>query len=113
MKRFSSLLLIALGLVVTGAGCGLTHTVQIPVNNTVAARAVTYPGQEGKNALELLQQNHSVDVSAQGFVNAIDGRKPGDHEFWAFYVNDKQAEVGAKDYTTKAGDAVEWKLESF
>lgn len=124
MKRFSSFLLLVLGLTVAGAGCGLTTTTQIrtttnsanvntAVTNTAATGSITYAGQDGKNALELLQQNHTVDVSAQGFVNAIDGRKPGDHEFWAFYTNGKQAEVGAKDYASKNSDEIEWKLETF
>ncbi len=119
MKRFSSILIIVLGLTLAGAGCGLTRTVQVPAENTnivgcvAAADSVAYTGQDGKNALELLQSAHQVDVSAQGFVNAIDGAKPGDRQFWAFYVNCKQADVGAKDYVTKKGDSIEWKLESF
>jgi len=122
MKRFSSVLVLALGLTLVGAGCGLTTTVNVnePVNtnvslnvNVAVSGSITYAGQDGKNALELLQQKNSVDVSAQGFVNAINGRKPGEREFWAFYVNGKQAEVGAKDYATKTSDAIEWKLETF
>lgn len=119
MKRFSSILIIAFGLALVGAGCGLTTTVKAPVKNAnaaacvAAADSVAYAGQDGKNALELLQSAHQVDVSAQGFVNAIDGEKPGDRQFWAFYVNCKQAEVGAKDYVTKEGDSIEWKRESF
>lgn len=121
-KKFLFAVLIALTL--TGAGCSWTHTVNVnsastantntlsPVNlNTTDS--VTYAGQAGKNALELLQTNHQVDVSAQGFVNAIDGVKPGDHQYWSFYVNGKQADVGAKDYQTKTSDAIEWKLEAF
>lgn len=116
MKRFSSSILLIIGLTVAGASCGLTTTVQKTVNttvNTVKQQVVNYTGQEGKNALDLLKSGHTVDVSDQGFVNAIDGVKPGDHQFWALYVNGKQAEVGAKDYITKKGDTVEWKLESF
>ncbi len=134
MKRFSSILVLALGLTLAGASCGLTTKVQntnsAVVNTTVttntAANAnvtantnaatvssVTYAGQDGKNALELLQVHHQVDTSAQGFVNAIDSKKPGDHEFWAFYVNGDQAQVGAKDFVTKTTDAIEWKLEKY
>ncbi|MEK7637370.1 MAG: DUF4430 domain-containing protein [Patescibacteria group bacterium] len=119
MKRFSSILIIVLSLALVGAGCGLTTTVKVPVKNAntvvcvAAADSVTYAGQDGKNALELLQSTHQVDVSTQGFVNAIDGKKPGDRQFWAFYVNCKQAEVGAKDYQTTNGDKIEWKLESY
>ena len=120
MKRFSTVFLLIIGLALIGAGCGLTTTIRLPIGHTTGAGANTastaeigYSGQNGKNALELLQQNHTVDVSAQGFVNAIDGRQPGDHQFWAFYVNGQQAAVGAKDYQTKTSDTVDWKLESF
>lgn len=123
MKRFSSILVLVLGLALAGAGCNLTTTVQTPSNsanqntNTIAcvapAGSVSYTGQEGKNALELLQSGHQVDVTTEGFVNAIDATKPGDRQFWAFYVNCKQAEVGAKDYQTKTSDVIYWKLESF
>lgn len=118
MKRSSLILALALVLSLTGASCGLTTTITKNSSatsnlNTSNTYTVRYTGQDGKNALELLQSDHSVDVSAQGFVNAIDGRKPGDHQFWAFYVNGKQAEVGAKDYQAKQGETIEWKLESF
>ena len=119
-KKF--LLAAALSVILTGAGCSLTHTVNVnsstgtlsnaSANSSVAA-TVSYSGQTGKNALELLESGHQVDVSAQGFVNAIDGLKPGDHQYWSFYVNSKQADVGAKDYQTKSSDKIEWKLESF
>lgn len=120
MKRYPFIIALIIGLAVMGGRCSLTTTVKQPVTNTTVnttnvavASAISYPGQEGKNALELLESTHRVDVSAQGFVNAIDGVNPGDHEFWAFYVNGKQAEVGAKEYQTKNGETIEWKLEKF
>lgn len=118
MKRSSFLLTVALGLALTGASCSLTTKVLTNTNtvsnlNTAVSTSITYSGQDGKNALELLQSTHQVDVSAQGFVNAIDGRKPGDHQFWAYYVNGKQADVGAKEYQAKTGETIEWKLESY
>lgn len=120
MKLYSSLFTIVLGLSLFGAGCGLTTTVRIPndnanvaITNTATTEAISYPGQDGKNALELLQQKHTVDVSAEGFVNSIDGQKPSDHQFWAFYINGQSATVGAKDYQAKTNDTIDWKLETF
>jgi hypothetical protein len=83
------------------------------INGTVQITAVTYNGSDGKNALELLQASHTVDASAAGFVNAIDGVKPGDHEFWLLCVNGKGAEVGAKDLVTSSSDRIEWRLGTF
>lgn len=123
MKRLASILFLVLGFSLAGAACNLTTTVQVPANtavqnaNTVVCAApsgsISYAGQDGKNALELLQANHIVDVSAAGFVNAINDVKPGDRQFWALYVNCKQAEVGAKDYQAKNSDVIYWQLESF
>ena len=123
MKLQKTLLPVVLSLFVLGAGCSFWQTVDVNTNtvtnvnatneNTNTTNGVTYTGQDGKNALELLQAGHTVDVSDQGFVNAIDGVKPGERQFWAFYVNGKQAEVGAKDYQTKTSDAIEWRLEAF
>ncbi len=116
---------VVLSLVVLGAGCSLMQTINVNgsagnTNTAVNASAnanisasITYSGQAGKNALELLTASHKVDTSAQGFVNAIDSIKPGDHQYWAFYINGKLSDVGAKDYQTKTTDAIEWKLESF
>lgn len=119
------LLIPILALTLFGASC---WTQSVNVNTTAAVNqngnanaapctttvgGVAYTGQAGKNALELLQIDHRVDVSAEGFVNAIDGQKPGDRQFWAFYVNCTQANVGAKDYQTKDQDFIEWRLESF
>ena len=123
MKLKPALLPVVLSLFVLGAGCSFTQTVQVnsntanqntnTANTNTTTKAVTYAGQDGKNALELLQVDHQVDVSDQGFVNSIDGILPSDHQYWAFYVNGKLAEVGAKDYATKSNDSIEWKLESF
>lgn len=121
MRSTKALLPVALSLLLLGAGCSLTQTVNVSSStattntavNANVSSSVRYPGQDGKNALELLQSGHTVDVSAQGFVNAIDGRRPGDRQFWAYYVNEKLGDVGAKEYQTKNGDQIEWKLESY
>ena len=122
MKQTKYILPVVLSLFVLGAGCQVTQTVKVNTNvavqnentNTAStAESVTYAGQDGKTALELLQANHTVEVSDQGFVNAIDGLKPGSRQYWAFYVDGKLADTGAKDYQTKSTEQIEWKLESF
>lgn len=72
---------------------------------------VSYKGEDGKNALELLKAKHDV-VETDGFVKAIDGRASSTTSYWLYYVNGNSAEVGAKDYTTKSTDTVEWRFES-
>jgi hypothetical protein len=76
---------------------------------------VTYKGQNGKTALELLKLNADVVTkdSAYGpYVDSINGKAGGiEGKYWAFYVNGQMAQVGANDYATKDGDKIEWKFE--
>ena len=76
---------------------------------------VSYSGQNGKNALELLKQHADVTTkdSAYGpYVESINAKMGGtDGKYWAFYVNGTMASVGAHDYVTKDGDKIEWKFE--
>jgi hypothetical protein len=76
---------------------------------------ISYTGQEGKTALELLTQKATVITkdSAYGpYVDTINGVQGGtDGKYWAFYVNDELAQVGADAYQTKSGDKIEWKFE--
>lgn len=75
---------------------------------------VTYKGQDGKNAMELLKAGHQVETTHYDFgdmVNSIDGVKPDAQHFWSFYVNGQPATVGADAYQTKASDTISWKLD--
>jgi hypothetical protein len=81
----------------------------------VPSAFIQYPGQDGKNALELLKSSHRVETqnfSGVGeFVKSIDGVEPDSSHFWALYVNGQQSQVGADSYITKSSDNIEWKLE--
>lgn len=76
---------------------------------------ISYEGVEGQTALEILKATHEVSLQSFGdlgdFVQSIDGLAGDKDHFWAFYVNGKQSAVGASDYSTKAGDQIEWKFE--
>lgn len=69
----------------------------------------------GENAVDLLKRDHKAETreySGLGeFVISIDGIKPDNKHFWAFYVNGKSSNVGAGSYKPKNGDKIEWKLE--
>jgi len=56
---------------------------------------------------------HTVEASPEGFVNAIDGKKPGDRQFWSLKINGQEAEVGAKQVITKKNDVITWELVSY
>ncbi len=93
--------------------CATTAAVTANVNGTTQVPVITYSGSTGKNALELLQATHTVEASAAGYVNAIDGITPSDHQFWLLCVNGAGAQVGAKELVTQNDDNVEWRLGTF
>lgn len=73
--------------------------------------------KKGETALELLSSSHTVTAKGQkenAFVTAIDGEiANSEKEFWSFYVNGTQAQVGAGSYILKNNDTIEWKIEAF
>ena len=74
---------------------------------------VTYAGENGKNALQLLKQSTSVAQDKSGLVVSINGYKPTGHTYWAFYINGKYANVGPASYMTKDSDVITWKVEKY
>jgi hypothetical protein len=95
-----------------------------PINNTsetanapaaqVAVTEVSYQGQDGKSAMELLKASHQVETTHYDFgdmVNSIDGVKPDAEHFWSLYINGQAATVGADAYQSKSSDTITWKLD--
>ncbi len=78
---------------------------------------LSYPGEEGRTALELLlEADPSATVEGEGemaFVTGIGGVEAGENEFWALYVDGEPAEVGAGALVTEDGQEITWKLEAF
>lgn len=72
--------------------------------------------EEGNTALSLLKDATGVETTETDYgpmIVGIDGLKAEGNYYWAFYVNGEPSEVGAGDYEPKAGDALEFKYESF
>lgn len=115
MKRTQFLIPALAAVLLLGASCTKTTDNTNTSNSNQAAQAeeISYTGQAGKNALELLAQSYAIESTPEGFVNEINGRRPADRQFWAFYVNGAQASVGAKDYITTDTDQIRWVLESY
>jgi hypothetical protein len=84
-----------------------------------AATELSYPGQDGMTALELLQQNDpDAEIEGEGeqaMVTGINGRTADESkkEFWALYVDGEQAQVGAGSLETEDGQTITWKLETY
>lgn len=76
---------------------------------------VSYQGEEGKSALELLKINVDAVTKESSFgeyVDSINGIVGGtDGKYWLFYVNGEMAQIGAGEYITQTGDVIEWRFE--
>lgn len=85
-----------------------------PVRQTVK-ETFSYKGEDGKDALTILKEKTAVEQNASGMVVSINKRKADEskREFWSFYINGKQAMVGAGDYQTKSTDTILWKIETY
>lgn len=86
-----------------------------PTNNTTQSTdSLSYQGENGKTALELLKQKAQVETKDSSFgeyVTAINGNDGDGQKYWLFYVNGKQASEGAGTYKTQDGETIEWRLE--
>lgn len=85
--------------------------------STNSGKTVSYKGQAGKTALELLQKNAKTIISGAGknaFVTSINGVKANPtNQYWQLKVNGKSASVGAGSFVTKNSDTITWELTSF
>lgn len=83
--------------------------------NPVVEKTISYDGQNGKTALDLLKASHQVesqDSSIGIFVTGIDGIQNQDNKYWMFYVDSKLASLGADQYVSHDGEKIEWRYES-
>lgn len=83
------------------------------VSTQAATHYLTYQGDNGKTVLDLLKQHAHVVVKNSSFGPLVDSINDvqGGGKYWMFYVNGKQASVGAGAYVTKNWEKIEWKFE--
>jgi hypothetical protein len=123
--NFIAAVILALIVIVGGSGLG-KYVSNRQANQSIAGiesqttpavlKTISYDGQDGKNALELLKVDHKVetqDSSLGSFVTSIDDTANTDNSYWMFYVNGELASSGADSYVTKNGEKIEWRLEQF
>ncbi|WP_454300244.1 DUF4430 domain-containing protein [Salana multivorans] len=80
--------------------------------------SLSYPGETGKTALELLlEHDREATVEGEGemaFVTGIAGQAADStSEFWALDVDGQFAEVGAGSLETQDGETITWTLTPF
>jgi Domain of unknown function (DUF4430) len=115
-------LLLGLLVVVALSGCGFgageskKGGVELRVTRDFGQRdqhsdAAKEDIRESDTVMRFLQQGHKVTTRfGGGFVQSIDGLA-GDQaaeDDWFYYVNGREASVGAADYKLAAGDVVQW-----
>ncbi len=132
MKKNSKIILTAAALVVLIAGgVGLYYASSPKTADTVKTQTassdakvefanngqeVSYVGQDGKTALDVLKSLTNVDTKESTYgtmVVGIHGVKAEEGKnYWSFYVNGAYANEGAGTYKTKSTEAITWKLEA-
>ena len=111
--------LIAVLLVAGAGGVAYVRHVQADQAQTVTnsqhqLTQISYHGHDGVDALTLLKQKAAVQVKHYSFgdqVISINGTSGNGPKYWTFYINNKEATVGAGAYTTKDGDTLTWRLQ--
>lgn len=114
---------IVIGAVVAGVAAGgawLYHT-NMPAHDVLAASVarnqltqLSYHGQNGVDALTLLKQHARVETKHYSFgdqVVSIDGVTGSGPKYWTFYINGKEANIGAGAYMTLPSDTLQWRLQ--
>lgn len=124
MSKRISILVILVVIILTGAFYGLSlaqKNTEFKSTDLIAAqtkaqdREIIYKGKDGSDALILLKQIAKVEQDSSGLVISINGRVANavKHEYWAFYINEKMAQVGPAEFKTKNSDKLTWKIEKY
>jgi len=119
MKKNTKIIVIIVAIlaVVAGGWGAWSITQATQTNQSVSSeqsRVVSYDGEEGKSAYDLLKEKYKVEATEGSFgvmVNSINGLKASTTEFWLFSVNGQQPEVSADKYQTHASDKIIWEYK--
>lgn len=120
-KKINILIAVAAAVLVM-AGAGIwAYTIgplRSPVHTVANAQhqltELSYHGRRGYDALTLLRQYADVQAKHYSFgdmVVAINGSVGDGPKYWTFYVNGKEASIGAGTYQTKDTDTIMWRLQ--
>lgn len=86
-----------------------------PVKQAEPSTQISYQGEDGKTALELLKTHADVkttkDPSLGEYVTSVNGNDGGGKKYWLYFVDGKEAAEGAGTYVTKSSETIEWKLQ--
>ncbi|PRY83656.1 DUF4430 domain-containing protein [Alkalibacterium olivapovliticus] len=65
--------------------------------------------------MELMQQHYDLIVTADGFVESIEGieQEPEKNLYWVYEVNEEQVTEGAETFIPEENDTIIWELTAF
>ncbi len=103
---------------ITNESIHYSQKISVPSGQKKEFNNLSADRKDNLTALSALKDVVAVQTNGKGinaFITSIDNRKADDakKEFWAFYVNGKQAELGAGSYIIKNNDKIEWKIETY
>lgn len=115
-KKVTLIFLLVVAFSLMAVGCA-KKVPEEPKDGNQAAQGedISYAGQNGRTALDLLRSKYRVETRAVGsseVVVSISGRQPGTGQVWSFTVNGSQAPLPADRYVTKTGDVIRWELKA-
>lgn len=93
---------------------GATISVMLDDEYVVETTALSFT--DGDTAFDLLQAVAEVEFEETDygpFITGINGQTPEGDDYWGFFINGVEAQVGAADYTLQNGDNVLFKITSF
>jgi len=91
-----------------------SHKVVVVTNAQHQLTQLSYQGVNGQTALALLKKHAVVQTKHYSFgdmVSSINGTEGSGPKYWTFYINGKEASVGASTYITKSTDTLSWRLQ--
>jgi len=109
--------IVALAAVAGGSAAYIYHQstlVNAITNAQHQLTQISYHGHNGTDALTLLKQHANVATKRYSFgdlVTSINGSAGNGPKYWTFYINGKQADIGAGSYKTKDSDVLMWRLQ--
>lgn len=91
-------------------------TISVVHSEEVIVPVTAVPFTEGDTAFDVLQEVAEVDYEKTDygpFITGINGVQPEGDDYWGFFINGQEAQVGAADYELQNGDHLLFKITSF
>jgi len=115
-NSFSTLkkVLVILTAIVSSIALGFGWLWSQDIKVVIPSSRVSYRCEAGATALDMLLTNYATkleETSLGALVLEIDGVAQGDGKYWLYYVDDKEATIGAQAYFCQDKEQIIWELK--